>query len=71
MRNNYRRQPKALSIMQANTGRGSEAHDLALSLAFQNRIDIILIQEPWIHRNRQRRLTKKHLAYECFSPIDN
>ena len=57
--------------MQANTGRGSEAHDLALSLAFQNRIDIILIQEPWIHRNRQRRLTKKHLAYEYFSPIDN
>ena len=71
MQNNYRKQLKVLSIMQANTGWGSETHNLVLSLATQNQIDIILIQELWIYRDRQYQLIKKYLAYECFSLIDD
>ena len=34
--------------MQANVGRGGSANDLASALAFEEGIDILLIQEPWI-----------------------
>jgi ribonuclease HI len=69
MRNNTRHKPKdAISIMQANVGKGDDAHDLALNLAHQDYIDIILIQEPWINKDRTRRITKKHPAYQPFAP---
>src|SRR6266480_3389130 len=71
MRNNYRRRSFNLSIMQANVGRCNVAHDLALNLAYLNRIDMILIQEPWIHSDRARRNTKRHPSYDCFAPTDN
>lgn len=32
--------------MQVNVGRGGPANNLALALAFEEKIDILLIQEP-------------------------
>src|SRR5256885_341594 len=71
MRYNYKRHAHNLSIMQANVGRSNVAHDPALNLASQNQINLILIQEPWIHRDRARRNTKRHPLYDCFTPTDN
>jgi hypothetical protein len=45
------RPPRFLQVMQVNIGKGGAAHEAALSLAYKNRIDLILVQEPWIHSN--------------------
>ena len=60
-----------LQVMQVNVGKGSASHDIALNLAHENRFDIVLIQEPWIHQDKSRRITKKHPAYRCFTPIED
>lgn len=39
---------KTLRIMQMNVGRGEPANDLALALAYEKEVDILLIQEPWL-----------------------
>ncbi len=57
--------------MQINVGRGAPSHELALTLAFEDQIDIILIQEPYIYRDLTRCITKRHPSYEAFAPIDN
>lgn len=62
---------KPLSILSVNVGKGHTSHELALALAFDSSIDILLIQEPYINKAYARRLTKKHPSYECFSPVDS
>ena len=52
-------------------GRGGEAHEIALALGHEQKFDVILIQEPYIFRERQRRITKRHPAYECFTSMDD
>ncbi len=37
---------KTLGIMQVNVRRRGTANDLALGLAFEEEVDILLIQEP-------------------------
>ena len=69
MRNSCRRQP--LSLLQVNVGRGGAAHEIALALGHERKIVVILIQEPYIFRERQRRITKRHPAYECFTSVDD
>jgi hypothetical protein len=64
-------QAKTLQVMQANVGRGSASHDIALGFACDHHFDIVLIQEPWIHRDKPRRISKKHPAYRCFSPVED
>ena len=59
-----------LRIMQVNVGRGGPANDLALALAFEEKIDILLIQEPWIGADLDRRLSKKHGSYQAYAPED-
>lgn len=54
--------------MQVNVGRGGPANDLALALAFQEKIDMLLIQEPWIGTDLERRLSKKHNSYQAYAP---
>lgn len=61
---------KALKIFQANVGRGQTNHDLALALARADNIDVILLQEPWILKHPEKRITKKHPDFEIFSPTD-
>lgn len=67
-RNNKRRPIKIHSL---DVGREAQAHEIALNQAYTSSIDIILIQEPYIFRDRTRRITKYHSAYVTFSPVDN
>ncbi len=60
-----------MAISQANTGRGRANHLLALQLAFENRIDVVCIQEPWIHRDYERRFTCSHPGYETHIALDS
>ena len=62
---------ETLSILQLNVGRGSAAHEIALSQAYLSDVDIILIQEPYIFSDFTRKITKRHPSYECFSPTDS
>lgn len=64
-------QSKILKIFQANVGRGQTNHDLALALAHAENIDVILLQEPWILNNSDKRVTKNHHDFEVFSPTDS
>ena len=64
-------QAKTLQVMQANVGRGSALHDLALGFACDHHFDIVLIQEPWIYRGKPRRISKKHPAYRRFSQVED
>lgn len=66
-----RAQQKTLRIFQANVGRGQANHDLALALARADNIDIILLQEPWVLRNSEKRITKFHHDFDVFSPTDS
>src|SRR2546429_993752 len=60
-----------LTVLQINVGRGAISHELALTFAYDSHIDIIFIQEPYIFTDRSRRITKRHPAYEAFTPLDN
>ena len=58
-------------ILQANVARAPEAHLLLLESAFRQHVDLILVQEPWIGRDPERRLTKWHPAYETICPWED
>jgi ribonuclease HI len=62
---------ESISILQLNVGHIPEAHEIALTQAYSNHIDIILIQEPYIYKDLTRKITKRHPSYECFSPTDS
>lgn len=64
------RPPKLLQTMQVNVGKGGLAHEAALNLASEREIDIVLIQEPYIHKDLDRCISKKHPTYNCFTPIE-
>ena len=65
------RATRPLTTFQVNVGRGATAHELALSYAFTEKMDVVLIQEPYLFRDLQRKISKHHPSYECFSPVDN
>ena len=60
-----------IKILSINVGRSSSAHQIALQVAFTSHIDILLIQEPYISRDIQRKITCKHPSFECFTPADD
>lgn len=60
-----------LRIFQANVGKGWEAHEAALNLAYEHDYHIVLIQEPWVFRDRARRLSKHHPAFRQFTPVED
>lgn len=55
--------------MQVNVGRSSAAHDIALTYAQENQIDVVMIQEPWIYSDLSIRKTKSQNEFETFSPV--
>lgn len=61
---------KQLTVMRVNVGRGDSANDLALALGHEQGMDIIMIQEPWIGRELDRKMCKKHREYEAYVPED-
>lgn len=72
MLSSHTRSQKAyLKIFQANVARGQANHDLAIALAYTDSADVILIQEPWIFAEREKRITKQHREYDVFCPQDS
>ena len=61
--------PSEIKILSINVGRCSATHEIALELAFNTNTDILLIQEPYIHRDL-RKVTRNHPSFTCFSPTD-
>jgi ribonuclease HI len=62
---------KPLTLLQINVGKGGLPHEIALSHAFSEKIDLLLVQEPYIYKDYPRRITKRHPSFECFTPIDD
>lgn len=56
-----------LIILQANVGKGCVAHETILNLAFSNKADFVLVQEPRI-KAAQKRKTVTHKSFQCFAP---
>lgn len=54
--------------MQANVGRSGPATDLALTMVFAQQMDMVLIQEPWVGADLNRKMTKKNNAYQAYAP---
>ena len=52
-----------LKILQVNVERGGAANDLVLQYAFEKKYDLVLIQEPWIGKDLDRRISKKHIGF--------
>jgi Endonuclease-reverse transcriptase len=71
MSRTFYRPAKPLTVLQINVGRGATPHEIALSLANDSLIDIILIQEPYIFTDLKRKITKFHPMYESFTPLDD
>ncbi|CAD6503247.1 BgTH12-02914 [Blumeria graminis f. sp. triticale] len=55
--------------MQASVGRGANAHTIALKLAYDNEIVILLVQEPWTLRDLSTRRLISNPNFLCFSPL--
>jgi hypothetical protein len=55
--------------MQVNVGKDGAAHEAALNLVYESKIDLVLVQEFWIHSNLNCCIFKKHLVYNCFTLI--
>ncbi|KAI0999821.1 hypothetical protein K3495_g8376 [Podosphaera aphanis] len=66
-----RKSKRPLRLLQVNVCRGAAPHKIALKFANEHKYDIILIQEPFICRDHQRRITKRISSHECFAPIDS
>lgn len=54
--------PQPCTIASANVRRAHAAHITLLHLAYKQDIDLILVQEPWIGQEADRRVTKQHPA---------
>ena len=61
---------KQLTVIQVNVRRGGPANDLALALGYKRDMNVIMIQEPWIGRELDRRMCKKHREYQAYASED-
>ena len=50
--------------------RSKTIQELVLAQAFESKIDIVLVQEPYIFCTI-RRISTRHPSYECFTPTDD
>lgn len=57
--------------MQVNTHTSGPIQDVALNLAWEAQADILIVQEPWAHLRKGRRLTKNHSGFDAFAPEDD
>jgi hypothetical protein len=71
MRRTFYRLAKPLIVLQINVGRGVTPHEIALSLANNSLIDIILIQEPYIFTDYRWKITKFHPMYKSFTLLND
>lgn len=59
--------PGDLTVSWSNVGRRSDCHDASLSLAFDEQIDVVCVQEPWTGNGLK---TKSHSGYHKYAPVD-
>ena len=59
--------PKDFKIAWVNVGKAMPAHVTALHMAFEAKMDVLHIQEPWTGTPTR---TQTHPAYEIYSPVD-
>jgi ribonuclease HI len=59
--------PRDFTILWANVRRSSASHNTTLSLAEEQKFDIVCVQEPW---TSPRTMTQTHPAYHLYAPID-
>ena len=57
-----------IRIIQGNVNRSSQATETILELGVSEKADIILLQEPWIHRSREEGYTRS-INHGSFIPI--
>lgn len=50
-------------MLQVNIGSSGIVSNLELVLAFEKKIDLVLIQKPWIKKDLDGKLFKKYNAY--------
>jgi hypothetical protein len=67
----YYRATKPLRLLQINIGKKDTSHDLVLALAYEKKIDVLLVQKLYIYYNNEYRITKCHQSYEYFIPTDD
>lgn len=60
-----------MRLLQINVGRGAQAQELALVSALEEKIDVLLIQEPYIFHDTSRQIPRRHTAYDCYIPTDD
>ena len=65
--NSRRKEPRDLQICWANLRRGGPQHDTILSVAHEEGIDIVCVQEPWTDTGSK---TKSHPGYHKYAPYD-
>jgi Endonuclease-reverse transcriptase len=58
--------PSGISFLQNNVNKSSSNMTSCLQIAFEQKIDFILFQEPWINATFQ--YTVSHSSYYCFLP---
>ncbi|KAJ2900039.1 RNA-directed DNA polymerase from transposon X-element [Zalerion maritima] len=59
-----------IRIAQCNVGKVSPAHTAFLQLCWAEKIDIILVQEPWVSLEG-RNFFNSHPGYDAYVPVDN
>lgn len=64
------RQKENIRIAQCNVGKISPAHTAFLQLCWAEKIDIILIQEPWVSLDGKD-LLNTHTGYDVYVPVDD
>lgn len=60
-----------MKVMHVNVGHIGPAHDTCLNLAWEEAVDVVLIQDPWASLDNSRRKTKTHPGYNTFTPHDD
>ncbi|KAI0994688.1 hypothetical protein K3495_g13493 [Podosphaera aphanis] len=63
--------PSSIKILSVNVTRCSATHQIALEKAFENCMDMKLIQEPYISKDISRKLTCNHPTFQCYTPVDD
>ena len=61
------RQKRDTQVCWVNVGRSSPCHIAALAVAFDNKMDVICVQEPFTCEGSK---TSTHPGYRHFSPVD-
>jgi len=62
----------SIKVLQVNLNRSSTATESALQVAIELKVDLLVIQEPWITSNVNTSLTRSiiHPSFNQLLPID-